>query len=631
MNIHGPVWTDQPSRMRILDPLGTEGTINRLQSRLLYPVSSIAITERLRYLSFWAWITDHLDRHTRDERQRYEKIYLFANVAHDCDDEGTHGQGIVSRQRELDDGRKVGDIYDPTVDTVNISNDNFTLTSNSSGFDQYYKGILYNLLLFENEWTLSPLGKQLAVAFDEAISVEFSELQSAVEAERVQPALIERFAEHGCLCQLSNQEREYLTKAFLGLYTPETTWEDLDFLEALPVERLNLAPFLDRENLAESLIAYDEEDASTARLDVMEAREQADLTDLEKYILSGQHVFTRTSLLLILYAGYWVTERPTKTPDFTPLAESRALWQLVIHTEYFSQACQALLIGFYEAVRMLEPIGEAEVIERILTAPEYREALEAGLAAEVEPSDGELDTRAQIKNSIYYGQAFETSHRARLTPENDTQSLEEVGGKDSWEALTTVLTSGADALTLGSRSEWAFRTLLQDALEDTPSLAKSARVFGYSTLLLSSLQARYQHDFSADEFAPYRQWFNETERYPSPALLWNFPYDPSQTVATVLQQFTDDHIYTQYFNRLYQKLADNPGKSPQLMSTDADGQLSYVRPFNGGTPNLPTLKYDRLGDIFFELGWTTGNSLRELTLTTHGQALLEKFYVVGDR
>ena len=90
-----PVWTDRAPTMRILDPLGVESIEGSLQDRLLRPVLSIAITQRLRYLSYWAWITAHVEKHTSEQRALYEKALLAASTAHDCPDEGTGTSGIM--------------------------------------------------------------------------------------------------------------------------------------------------------------------------------------------------------------------------------------------------------------------------------------------------------------------------------------------------------------------------------------------------------------------------------------------------------------------------------------------------------------------------------------------------------
>jgi hypothetical protein len=165
-------------------------------------------------------------------------------------------------------------------------------------------------------------------------------------------------------------------------------------------------------------------------------------------------------------------------------------------------------------------------------------------------------------------------------------------------------------------------TLVNQRTDEPASLAKSARLIGYATLLLVTLQARYSQEYAGDAFTPYQRWFQQTQRYPSAKLLWTERFDSEQPLPNAATEFITRHIVEQYFSRLYEKIADQPGKSPQVMSRDADDILSFERRYNGGKPNLPTLKYDRLGDIFFELDWITTDSLHEFESTPRAEAVL---------
>jgi hypothetical protein len=120
--------------MRVLDPLGTESTEGSLQDRLLRPVLSIAITQRLRYLSYWAWVTDHLDSHDAADRALYEKVLLVASTHHDCPSTGTGTNGIMGDTDELE-----AQLADSTVNEIEISPTAFTIAGDDNArFDSYY-------------------------------------------------------------------------------------------------------------------------------------------------------------------------------------------------------------------------------------------------------------------------------------------------------------------------------------------------------------------------------------------------------------------------------------------------------------------------------------------------------------
>ena len=105
-------------------------------------------------------MTAHLDRVDRDERVLYEKALLVSSLYHDCPSNVIESNGIMSATESLST-----QLSDFTTDSIDISSEALSIGSDDKPrFESYYKGILYRLLLFENEWTHTPLSEQLAMA-----------------------------------------------------------------------------------------------------------------------------------------------------------------------------------------------------------------------------------------------------------------------------------------------------------------------------------------------------------------------------------------------------------------------------------------------------------------------------------
>ncbi|MDG5821642.1 hypothetical protein [Natronococcus sp. A-GB7] len=578
---------------------------------------SNAITHRLRYLSYWAWVAKHADEYTQANRALYEKIYLFANVAHDCSGNGTEGKGIVNASRTIGDDVEIADLYQSTGEVIDISSDHFTLTNGQSGFDQYYKGLLYNLLLFENEDTLSPLGHSLADAFDEAVAVAFEDIKTAVNEESVSTTLVERFGTDGCLCRISSRERTLLAKAHLGLTNRATSWDELAFMDDTAGVTISISQYLTQDKHTTAQEITDTE--SKYELD-----DEVELTDLEAYMAGGQDVFARSSLLVLLLTLDQVVTAPSEEPQFGSLADTRELWRFVIYSEYFSDAYETLLIALYQALAATGPAEGETIVQRLTTHEAFAESVSLALTGvEIKASDKDPDRLKQLKWSIYYGTAWRNSPELRLNDRSPSELVDP--DRQSWQELRAHIVNSHSGFRLEPPSEWTFRKLIERSLETAPSIDRSARLCAYASLLLATLQGRYDHYFSQDMFAPHRRWFLETQRPPSARQLWAFPYNEEESFRTVVQEITRQSVLEGYLERLYTKLGDTLGKSPQLVSIDADGTLAYERSFNNDQPNLPTLKYDRTADLLYELGWISTDSLSEASITERGQNVIAHF------
>lgn len=634
-----PVWTDRAPTMRILDPLGVESNEGSLQDRLLRPVLSIAITQRLRYLSYWAWVTANTESHTSAERALYEKPLLVASLAHDCPDDGTGTSGIMGEPEGLLDK-----LEDPATDTIDISPEAFTITSSDvARFDAYYKGILYRLLLFEDEWTLTPLGERLAAAYDDAAAVDFEAVKEAVETEQLPATVIDTLADGGCLCQLSSAEQELLTNAYWFLVSPTDHYDELAFDREPGPELLELQPYLDT--------TPDEADSTAvieATLAGTDETTDADYSeDLDLLFASGRDAFVRSSLVLLLALGDWVTRRPTPTPTFDGLADAREVWRLLIHSEYTSHAIQALFISLQAAVRIEEPIAPEELLTTIFGHETFDQAAGQALAGlELTEQDDDRDVLDGIRDAIYFGEA--PTGPLTATP---VETAEPITG--TWADVTGQLREADpddDPFALTGHSERAYRTLLETTLAEAPSLETCRRVAAYSTVQLARIASRYNQYFGTEAQAPFVDWFRTAHQNPGPITCWELqdahpatpahehtqaPADPGDWLGSqfslTMAAFTRQWTLTHYFERLYEKIKDGDGKSPQFLQLDTDGRLTFDYGANGGdvynegTPNHPTLKFDRLGDIWYELGLIDDNNLGTMTVTDRGRELVAAF------
>lgn len=635
-----PVWTDRAPTMRILDPLGVESIEGSLQDRLLRPVLSIAITQRLRYLSYWAWITANVEEHSAAERALYEKPLLLASTSHDCPEDGTGTSGIMGVSEDLEE-----QLDAPTTDTIDISPEAFTITSSDvARFDAYYKGVLYRLLLFEDEWTLTPLGERLAAAYDRAIDVEFQTIQQAVETEQLPIECLNSLANGGCLCQLTEVEEELLIQAYWFLVTPTREYSELAFDQTPAPELLELRDYLgttpndDETALIEATLAGTDE---TTVADYDE--------DLDRLFSTGRTAFVRSSLILLLSLGDWVTRRPTPEPEFEALAQSRDVWRLLVHSEYTSHAIQALFISLQETVRLTEPITPTALLETIFGHPTFREAVGQVLdGVELSVSDDDRDVMAGIRDAIYFGEA--PTGQITATVGTDVEPV-----TDDWATVIETLrthTPSEKPFHLDSHSERAYRTLIDETLAAPPTLTTCRQVAAYSAIQLARIATRYEQYFAKDSQTAYVEWFRTAHTDPGPITCWELhpdhpeapTHDPVQvssagkaTFADTMAGFTQRWVLTHYFERLYEKITDGNGKSPQLLQLDTDGRLSFNHQgnggdvYNGGTPNAPTLKFDRLGDIFYELGLIENNSLSSMHVTDRGRDLVAAFTSGGSR
>ncbi len=632
-----PRWADRAPTMRVLDPLGVESTEASLQDRLLRPVLSIAITQRLRYLSYWAWVTANLDEHDADERALFEKVLLVASTGHECPSAGTGTNGIMGGTDDLED-----QLADPAVDDIDISAEAMQIAgSDTARFDSYYSGVLYRLLLFENEWTLTPLGEALANAYEVAVPVTFEAVEQAVKQETVPRKLLDQMMAGGCLCQLSSKEQELLTQAYWYLVTPTDHFDELAFGREPGPDLLTLREYL--ESPADSAEGHDAIiEATIAGASEVDDAEYSE--DLDLFFTTGRDAFVRSSLVLLLSIGDWVNRRHTPTPAFEALADAREAWRLLVHAEFASYALQSLFIAILEAIKQLEPIAPEQLLQQLFTTGKFDQAAGDALAglSLTERSADDRTTLTGVRDAVYFGEA-------PTAPLQTTVPGEAAPIDTTWGGVCARLQdtdSETDPFTFSGHSERAYQRLLDATLSEPRSLEKSQRVAAYSAIQLARLTTRYTQYYSTDTMAPFTNWFQTAQDEPSAATCWRLSsaheeqaqieIDPEDTgaaspFALTAASLTRHWVLDHYFQRLYGKIKDGNGKSPQLLQVEQDGRLTFDHGindgnvYNGGVPNAPTLKFDRLGDICYELGLIEDNDLYDMQVTDRGRQFTAAF------
>lgn len=637
-----PRWTDRSPSMRILDPIGAETTEGSLQDRLFRPVLSIAITQRLRYLSFWCWVTSNLDQHTKSERALYEKILLVPSTLHDCPSDGTGTNGIMGGAAEI---QKTVD--ESEADPIDISSESFTIAgSDVARWDSYYRGVLYRLLLFENEWTVTPLGKQLATAYSDSFDVEFDELRTAVDNEELPIDLINRFQSGGCLCQLTTAEKQLLRQAYWVLVNPAARFERLEFDSNPHPDLLTITEYLDTSATARESQALVE-----STLGGTSAADEADYSEnLELFFSSGRDAFVRGSLTLLLSIGDWVNRRSTPEPEFSILADVREVWRLLVHAEYASFAIQTLFICFLGAVRELEPISQPQLLNVIFGNQEFDRAAGQALAgvSYSEQEGGERSVLKGIRDAVYFDESPTYPLRVELA---DGYDAIEGAFSDVSKQLRQE-DPESNPFELSERSERVYRRLIRSSLSNANSVDEFRRIAGYSSILVTRIATRYSQYFGSDQQSHFTDWFLSAHQHPGAETCWqlteSYPESagiPRELVsdewarspfALTMAGFSQKWVLDHYFERLYEKIKSGYGKSPHLLHVDADNRLTFDHEinngnlYNNGKPNSPTLKFARLGDILYELDLIEDNSLREMRLTEAGRKFIQSFGLVGD-
>ncbi|WP_128478905.1 hypothetical protein [Halorussus pelagicus] len=623
-SVTGPVWTEKPQRVSRQNPVGVTTTRNRpLLNDLLYPFFSDAITYRLRYLSFWAWCLDNLDAPSKTTRAQFEKIFFLANIAHDCPDDGHSTNGIVGAERKIDD-EYLADKYTPDTSTFDLTENEFELTSSAgSGFDTYYHSLLQRLWLIDGKFTLTPLGQQLAEAFDDAVQTEFDELHTAVETGQVSQELIQRFATDGCCCllQAADSERELLTGAVLSCITRTDTPHELAFKPVDGPDELSLETWYPRD-LATN-------DGTTIDIESLFDSEE-DETNLGEYVHNRLGDRGRASVLLFLGTAARVQKPPAATEwDMPTLSDIRRAWQLFVYTHYFVVACEGLLKAWLHGLRAWELISTSRLLDRVFNADDYIRTIRSVAADDVAVTVDESnpDQLWRVLDAVYYGNWYKGSIELEHQLPSDFDQAD--GDELTWGTLRTSLPAECSdtGFGVGSASARVLHDLLQSNQSGLTDAERAHRLAGYATVLLTRLHQRGQTYAEDEAFDPYRTWFNHIESSPSPSYLWRQDpgLDASSPVASFMKTFTKNRIVAKHHRITQRKIRDHPSQTARHMTRRPDGQWEFKSMYKTSHLEQSWLRIERLTDILYELDLTTSPNRDEFTPNDRGQRVFERY------
>ena len=614
-----PVWTERPSSVSRENPVGVTTTRNRrLFNDLLYPLLSDAITYRLRYISFWAWVLYNTNSPDRGMRASYEKVFFLSNLAHECPDDGHSSNGIVGAGRRVN-GQSLRERYDPAVDVFDLTADDFQLTNtDGSGFDTYYQSLMQRLWLLHGKMELTPCGEQVAAEFDENVGPSFDELRDVVHSGTVPQEFLQRFASGGCCCELRNASDEcnLLTNALLANFERTDDPSRLWFRQPIGQESLSIDEWYPRH-----LQQTDE-----GELDLESLFDSEDLeTDLMEYFNGRFGARGGASLLLFLATAERVRTPAVETGwDIEPLEDIRRAWDFFVYTHYFVVGSEALLRAWLHGVRHWEPIGTTELLEEMFTADEFTATVKSILADDVSITVDESreSTLWRVLDAIYY----ETWFDGRVTVELDVPDTSRTGTHDemTWGTLQGRLTGrNVTDGDIGPKAVRVLHDLLQSDQQGASDGVLASYYAGVATVLLAQLYRRGQSYRTGTEFEPYRRWFDNIAASPSPASFWRTDYDESRSVNEVMQSVVRDRVVKKHHAITQRKMGDRPSQTPRHMLRRPDGEWEFKSMYSDLSQSWARL--ERLVDVLYELDLATTADVDSFRPTARGKQLLEGY------
>ena len=602
-----PEWTEKLSSGRIIDPLQLNTFRNRMLTDLMWGVVSIQIYQRLRYISFSLWCLNNLEDPSRQDLVPFEKIFLLANIAHshhnakDRGENGLSGAGNVPYDQN--------DFHDGANSTFSISDEAFQIQdSGSSGFSSYYQSIMERLLLIDG-LTPTPLGQDVAEAFEEEVNVEFEDLSKAVERGEVNRELILDFTK-ACSCLLNGREEELLKKAYFGLVSSEKMYGSLSWSRLEESKRLKI-----------------ENDSVDSIMRFLEVDEVNNIDEYLKRYFSGSYgAKMRDSFLLFLWIADQDRDHSSSLSNVEELRDIHKLWRLYRYYDFFNYGVEALLTAVLRNLKSKEDsVHPRDLLSEIVNNEEYGRTVNAVLAGiEDRETNSDQDGLKRAFQYIYYGEArpnkSEISHiDIEKVDEEFTESwpnlLEEIEGS------INVSKFSVDA----EISEWKLKRLIGGEVNNPKgsNLDSSSRIFAYTTVLMGLLKLRHENIFDRENHRPFWNWFTKFEKQPPGPVSLLQSLDSNRDLQEFMQQFVKKWAIVQYNEALYEKM--DTSRMPRLFSKDYTGKIDYQESWH---PGLSKTKFDRMADIFFDLGLLEEPSTETFEITTKGENWLSRFMEV---
>lgn len=616
-----PVWTEAPSSVSMENPLGITNTRNlKLFDDLVFPLQSDSITYRLRYVSFWAWVLDSIDDPDKKARAQYEKIFFLSNIAHDCPDDGHSSNGIVGATRRSN-GSRLSDRYDPDADTFIIGDEDFALSkSGGSGFDLYYQTIMQNLWFISEKKNLTPLGEKLAMAYDDAVNLNFNRLREAVNTGEVSHAVVQQLSQNGCCCQLrhADPERKVLIHALLGNFSKVDYPSKLSFNPEIGPDKLSI----------ESWYSGELQKGGDVTINLESVSDTEKQTDLAEYFERRFDARSRASCILLLSASGRVDTTSPKSGLTLPVIEDiKYAWEFFVHTHYFVVASEVLLKAWLHGLRDWGPITTDNLLQELFDGKEYVQILQRLLQGDITVSvdDSSDDQLWRVLDAIYYDSWFEGSLDVTLPPP-ETGNSTTCDSLTCGELINRLPVAVDDKGHMTNTSGRVLHDLVQSGLGQ-PSDAITARALAaVATVMFAQLFQRGQKYQTNEKYKPYRQWFDHIASSPSPSSLWQSNFEDI-AVADFMKSYTEKEIVTRHWKITQDKIHRNASSTPRHMLRQPNGRWEFKSMYKTRRLSQSWARLERLTDTLYDLNLISAADLDQFRPNADGRTLLKQYGV----
>lgn len=601
-----PQWTKKVGLgSRLQDPLELNTVRNRILRHLLYNIKSVAITQRLRYISFSLWCIDNLDNPTEEDLVPFEKIFLLSNLAHEHDggnkreEKGFSGKSNVRWSKE--------ELKESSGKKISLSREKWVIQKeNFSAFSNYYQTMLDSLLLKGKKFNLTPLGQKIAKAFDHSLSVKFKELKKAVKKEVVSSELLNEFSSKGCCCKISEKEKELLKKAYFCSIEPSLDLKNLKFTSISNTSSFDLKSLLSRENLNDLNIDEDSDKI------------------LERFLSEQQGPKIRESLSLFLWIAAQQDNNSYKhISNWHGNQDIKELWKTTVYYDYFIYSCESLLFSISSLLQSRNRIHPEKLLSEIVEDEYFRKTIYKTLNSiktGEEQNSRDLDTIFQY---IYYGKPpVETKVEFEATKNKF---------KGSWSDLEEDIENKIDLSKFSPKdkiTEWKIKNLINQEIKKSPEnyVKSSSRIFGYNAVLLALLELRYDQFFSEDKYSLYWEWISKVEDSdvgPN-KIIKSIEKNDKVDLEEFIKDFSHEKVIQRHNQAIYNKMG--PSKMPRIFSKDSEGRIDLQRPkyLKRWSSSLSDLKFKRMLDILYELGLVKSADFGNFRATEEGKELLNE-------
>lgn len=611
-SLKDPEWTEKSPTGRILDPLHLEPVRKRLLTDLLYGIVSLAVTQRIRYFSYYLWCLNNKPDMTDEEIVLLEKIYLLANISHEHRTKPKPDyNGLPGATSRTNDGTtQIRDLY---AATDIFSLDEFQIhKGDSCGYFDYFRGPLIRLLLIDNKDFLpTPLGEKIGEEFGKIVPIPFDMLLTAANDKKIDKKTIDTLGDALCYCKIKNNpmEQDLLRKSFFYLIKKGDEYKTLDYLaNDTTGEKLDhyLSPSAD-------IIDYLEE----------ELGQELGEKFLSLFNKGGFDIKMRRSLLLFLWLlQEYSTNHNKKQSEQTPttLTDIQKMWKTFVYSEYMIFCVESFYYAILTTVKWNEGINEDILMTKILQHPLFNKTIKNLMSTETISLD-KIDFLNYCYNRIY----FDIEKTNKIQKINFTKDVSTIG--DLRSVLSDDVLKEFDILSLPN--EYLLKTFIlkQRAKMQTDPLGKSAEIIAASLLLLFVLEQRYKRYFSLENFSKYWKWIAtiEDDYFGPHELITQLTQTPDDIpISDFLRQFIKKYVINRSVTVFYEEKLQS-GRVPLILSQDLDGSLYYT--FNGSINDLSiqeksTLKFQRLIDIFYGLGFSDSYEVLAPTFTEYGRKML---------